>query len=36
VVKAHGSSNVEAFTNAVLLLKKMVELDAVSKMKELL
>lgn len=36
VVKAHGSSNTEAFTNAVLLLKRMVELDAVSKMKELL
>ncbi len=35
VVKAHGSSNTEAFTNAILLLKRMVELDAVGKMKEL-
>jgi glycerol-3-phosphate acyltransferase PlsX len=36
VVKAHGSSDTEAFTNAILLLKRLVELDAVSKMKELL
>jgi glycerol-3-phosphate acyltransferase PlsX len=36
VVKAHGSSNTEAFTNAILLLKKMVDLDAIVKMKELL
>lgn len=36
VVKAHGSSNTEAFTNAILLLKRMAELDAVTKMKELL
>jgi glycerol-3-phosphate acyltransferase PlsX len=36
VVKAHGSSDVEAFTNAILLLSRLVEIDVVDRMKELL
>ena len=34
VIKAHGGSDAKAFYNALVLAKKMIESDVVSKMKE--